>query len=210
MNLTILPAPLLLQAPLATGRDRRPGLLAAALRRASDAAIGFWSQIPNDPVLDIRLFPWTAGLRTDWQAIRDEAVALRPALAAAWRHGEWIEVDETRMPVTAAALAQVPGLRSAGVSFLAPGAHVSLHRGTTRALVTCQLGLSVPRDGDARMRIDGRVVRWAEGETLVFDDTAPHEIWNDTAAPRIVLVVRFARPLRQPARWLAERLSRAR
>ena len=58
------------------------------------------------------------------------------------------------------------------------------------------------------MRIGGRVVRWAEGETLVFDETRPHEVWNDTAEARVVLVVRFRRPLRPPVRWLADLLVR--
>ncbi|OMJ30661.1 hypothetical protein BSZ14_17700, partial [Sphingomonas sp. Sph1(2015)] len=34
------------------------------------------SLVPNDPVLDIRDFAWTAGLRRQWRAIRDEALAV--------------------------------------------------------------------------------------------------------------------------------------
>jgi len=107
-------------------------------------------------------------------------------------------------PSSAATVAQIPGLNSAFFSILAPGAHIPVHRGVTKALVTCHLGLIVPRDGDVRMRVDDRIVRWAEGETLVFDDTYSHEVWNDTNGTRVVLLIQFERPLRQPGRWIAD------
>jgi hypothetical protein len=59
-NPTTASAPLLLQTPFATDRKRRSCSHAgvyAALRRAADAAIGGWSQVSNDPVLDLRPFP---------------------------------------------------------------------------------------------------------------------------------------------------------
>ena len=54
------------------------------------------------------------------------------------------------------------------------------------------------------MNVGDRDVRWHEGETLFFDDTYPHEVWNGTAHTRIVLLVQFERPLRQPGRALAK------
>ena len=47
-------------------------------------------------------------------------------------------------------------------------------------------------------------MRWQEGETLVFDDTYQHEVWNDTNETRVVLLVQFARPLRQPGKLVAD------
>ena len=40
--------------------------------------------------------------------------------------------------------------------------------------------------------------------TLVFDDTYRHEVWNDTGAARVVLLVQFERPLRQPGKFFAD------
>ena len=94
--------------------------------------------------------------------------------------------------------ARFPGLNSAFFSILAPGTHIPEHRGVTKGLITCHLGLIVPRDGDVRMRVGDRIVRWAEGETLVFDDTYDHEVWNETSGTRVVLLIQFERPLRQP------------
>lgn len=202
------------------------------LRGVFDRLIASGSLVSNAPVLDVRDFAWTQALRDNWRAVRDEAeaVALRgeaaPSLATIspdhraiaeigkwrsfflWGYGYRIDDNADRCPVTSALVERIPGLNSAFFSILAPGAHIPAHRGVTKGLITCHLGLVVPRDGDVRMRVAGRVVRWAEGETLLFDDTYQHEVWNDTAATRVVLLVQFERPLRQPAKWVADTFLR--
>lgn len=213
---------------------RRPWGLALGkhLRTPVDRILARYSLASNAPVLDMRDFAWTAGLRDAWQAIRDEALAVAvdrdaaPPLARispdhrgiaradAWRtfflwgYGYRFAENIDRCPATARALAAVPGLNSAFFSILAPGTHIPPHRGVTKGLITCHLGLIVPRDGDARMRVGDRMVRWAEGETLVFDDSYDHEVWNDSSGTRVVLLIQFRRPLRQPGRWLAETVLR--
>ncbi|HTG38882.1 aspartyl/asparaginyl beta-hydroxylase domain-containing protein [Sphingomonas sp.] len=177
----------------------------------SDRLIGGSSLVPNQPLLDMRGFPWTGALRHEWTAIRDEARAVvrdGSGAEAFCLHGCGYPVVDNlaRCPRTAAALAGVPGLKTAFFATLAPGAHVPPHRGVTKGLITCHLALVVPRDGDARMRVGDRIVRWAEGETLVFDDTYDHEAWNDAADPGIILSIQFERPLAQPGKWLADLL----
>ena len=186
------------------------------------------SLVPNDPVLDARHFAWTEELRDSWEAIRDEAraVALRgraaPSLATIspdhrsiaevdkwrsfflWGYGYAIEENLARCPRTAKVVTKIPGLNSAFFSILAPGTHIPDHRGVTKGLITCHLGLIVPEDGDVRMRVQDRIVRWTEGETLVFDDTYRHEVWNDTEGTRVVLLIQFERPLTQPGRAIAD------
>ncbi|RMB28632.1 beta-hydroxylase [Sphingomonas sp. PP-F2F-G114-C0414] len=177
------------------------------LSRAFDYVIASSSLVANDPVLDVRDFPWTAGLRDNWAAIREEAIRLaRPA--GALPGGATIEHTLARCPHTAVAVARIPGLHSASFSTLAPGAHIPERRGATKGLITCHLGLIIPRDGDVRMRVHDRTVRWAEGETLVFDDTYRHEVWNDTNGTRVVLLIRFERPLRNPGKWIADMVLR--
>jgi len=198
------------------------------LRGLFDRLIASSSQVANDAVLDVRDFPWTALLRDDWQAIRDEAIAVAlregaaPSLATIspdhraiaeigmwrsfflWGYGFPIEENLARCPKTARLVAEVPGLVSAFFSILAPGTHIPDHRGVSKGLITCHLALIVPRDGDVRMRVGDRVVRWAEGETLVFDDTYRHEVWNETGGNRVVLLIQFERPLRRPGKWFAD------
>lgn len=198
------------------------------LRGIFDRLIAASSLVPNDPVLDLRDFAWTAALRDNWQAIRAEAIAVAlqaeaaPDLAAVspdhraiaavnmwksfflWGYGYAIEESIARCPQTAAVVRQIPGLNSAFFSILAPGTHIPAHRGVSKGLITCHLGLIVPTDGDVRMRVGDRVVRWAEGETLVFDDTYDHEVWNETAGTRVVLLIQVERPLRQPGKFFAD------
>ena len=202
--------------------------LGKALRGLFDHLIGQSSLVPTDPVLDVRAFPWTAMLRAHWRAIRDEAVAVAlqpdaaPSLATIspdhrsiaqinmwksyflWGYGYPIAENLERCPRTADLVSRIPGLNSAFFSILEPGTHIPDHRGVTKGLITCHLGLIVPRDGDVRMRVADRIVRWAEGETLVFDDTYRHEVWNDTSGTRVVLLIQFERPLRQPGKWFAD------
>lgn len=197
------------------------------LRGVFDRLIAGSSLVSNGPVLDVRTFAWTAELRARWQAIRAEAeqVALiggaAPSLATIspdhraiaevnkwksfflWGYGYPIDDNLARCPQTRAVIDRIPGLATAFFSILAPGTHIPAHRGVSKGLITCHLGLIVPRDGDVRMRVDDRVVRWAEGETLVFDDTYDHEVWNDTAGTRVVLLIQFERPLRRPGKWFA-------
>ncbi|WCM25156.1 aspartyl/asparaginyl beta-hydroxylase domain-containing protein [Sphingomonas sp. QA11] len=198
------------------------------LRGLFDRLISSSSLVSNEPVLDVRDFPWTALLREHWHDIRDEAIAVAlqgdasPSLATIspdhraiaavnmwrsfflWGYGFAIEDNLEQCPKTAAIVARIPGLNSAFFSILAPGTHIPDHRGVTKGLITCHLGLIVPRDGDVRMRVDDRIVRWSEGETLVFDDTYQHEVWNDTAGTRVVLLIQFARPLHRPGKWIAD------
>jgi beta-hydroxylase len=197
------------------------------VRRSFDALIQRSSIVPNDPVLDSRAFAWTDLLRDNWEAIRDEALRVLAEPEAVplldevspdhkdiappgkWRsyflHGYGYAVPENLAccPTTAALVARIPDLNSAFFSILAPGARITAHRGVTKGLLTCHLGLIVP-DGRVRMRVDRDYVRWGEGETLIFDDTYQHEVWNDTDETRVVLLIQFERPLRAPGRWLAK------
>lgn len=216
-------------APMQAQHDR-PLIIRVGkhLRAVFDRLIASSSLVANDPVLDMRDFAWTKALRDDWRTILDEArtVALQgeasPSLAVIspdhraiaevgkwrsfflWGYGFPIEDNLARCPKTAEIVARIPGLNSAFFSILAPGTHIPAHRGVTKGLITCHLGLIVPRDGDVRMRVADRYVRWAEGETLVFDDTYDHEVWNDTSGTRVVLLIQFERPLKNPGKWFAD------
>ena len=200
--------------------------LGKRLRGAFDRLIASSSLVANDPVLDVRDFAWTGMLRDHWRAIRDEAVAAAlddaPSLATIspdhraiaqvgkwrsfflWGYGYPIDDNLARCPQTRTLVERIPGLNSAFFSILAPGSHIPAHRGVTKGLITCHLALIVPRDGDVRMRVADRIVRWSEGETLVFDDTYDHEVWNDTDGTRVVLLVQFERPLKNPGKWFAD------
>ncbi|WP_206240044.1 aspartyl/asparaginyl beta-hydroxylase domain-containing protein [Novosphingobium terrae] len=196
------------------------------LRPHIDQMMAPFSLVGNDAVLDSANFPWVDALRSNWRAIREEALAVTrepnavPPLSKispdhqrigadqGWRsfflvgYGARIEQNIERCPVTTSLLKHVPGLNSGFFSILRPGTHIPRHTGVTKGLITCHLALVVP-EGPLRMNLNGEDQHWREGETLFFDDTYPHEVWNETGGTRIVLLIQFERPLRQPGRAIA-------
>jgi aspartyl/asparaginyl beta-hydroxylase (cupin superfamily) len=95
------------------------------------------------------------------------------------------------------ALSRVPGLVTALFSILEPGMHVKRHRGVSKGILIAHLGLRVPVDIErCQMEVEDQRVHWQEGSTFVFDDTYPHEVWNDTTERRVILLVQFQRPMK--------------
>jgi beta-hydroxylase len=202
--------------------------LGKRLRPWFDRFIQAHSEVPDAPVLDPRQFAWTNVLEANWDAIRREAEAALSELNRIpplrdispdhrriaepdnwrsyflWGYGYRMDANCAACPETDRLLKQVPSLNSAFFSILKPGAHIPRHRGPTKALLTCHLGLSTPKRGRCRMQVGGETVTWADGKTLVFDDTYPHEVWNETDELRVILLVQFRRPVRAPGRWLAD------
>ncbi|MES1932024.1 aspartyl/asparaginyl beta-hydroxylase [Salinisphaera shabanensis T35B1] len=178
------------------------------------------SKIPDQPVLDNALFPWAEELRVQWPEIRDELEALLEHRAALPSFQE-ISPDQARIssdarwktfmlygfgtrmdfgcemcPKTAAALEKLPNISNAFFSILAPGKHIPRHRGVTKGLVRCHLGLRVPKGPErCLIEIDDQPMRWGEGEMFFFDDTYPHEVWNETSEERAVLLFDIERPM---------------
>jgi aspartyl/asparaginyl beta-hydroxylase (cupin superfamily) len=195
-------------------------------RPAFDRALAAFSQVGDAPVLDPAAFPWTAALAAGTEAIRAEATAALGELTAVpplrdispdhrriaepdrWRayfltaYGYRVEENCRACPQTARLIRDVPGLNSAFFSILKPGAHIPQHRGVTKAILTCHLGLKTPQSGRCEMMVGGVTTTWREGRCLVFDDTYPHEVWNDTDDIRVVLLIQFRRPVRLPGRLL--------
>ncbi len=77
-------------------------------------------------------------------------------------------------------------------STLDPNTRIAPHTGPTNMRLRCHLGIDVPED--CGLRVDGISRTWEEGRCLVFDDRFTHEAWNDSARPRVVLVVDFWHP----------------
>ena len=187
-----------------------------------------YSRIGDPVVFDPQAFPWVDDLEADWKKIRAEAervLELREHIPAfqeispdqyrisdndQWKtfwycgFGHRSEVFEKSCPETARLIDAVPEVETAFFSILAPGKHIPAHRGVAKAIINCHLGLIVPEQTDrCRMRVGTETFGWEEGRVRIFDDTNEHEVWNDTDQDRIVLMLQFRRPLREPGRLLA-------
>jgi beta-hydroxylase len=201
------------------------------LFRRIDHWLGRQSLVPTDPVLDGALFPWAEELRRNWTTVRGELDGLlrhRDELPCfqeispdqskispddLWRtfvftgFGERSEQARRLCPETTRLLEGVPKLQTAFFSILAPGKHVPSHKGVTRGMVRCHLGLKIPSQPERCTMTVGDVrCVWREGETLFFDDTYPHEVHNETDEERAVLLFDFERPMRLRGRLVARLL----
>jgi beta-hydroxylase len=111
-------------------------------------------------------------------------------------YGLKAEENCARCPETVRILQKIPGMKSAMFSILAPKKHIPEHRGMWKGVLRYHLGLIVPGPkGSSRIRVGKDIGFWEEGKSLVFDDSHPHEVWNDNDSQRVVLFVDVMRPV---------------
>ena len=169
------------------------------------------------------LFPDAERFTAQWRQIREEALTVAHDLhniprfheimiqqesisandARDWRmfimkaYGQPIARNLARCPALAALIASSPDVLSASLSFLAPGKQVPPHRGPFRGILRGYLVLDMPKRADgvpaAVLKVDGREYRLHEGEFMLWDDTFEHEVWNDSAQVRTVLLLDIRR-----------------
>jgi beta-hydroxylase len=198
---------------------------------ALDSFYGGFSKVGDKPVHDPSTFPWARRLEDNWTVMRDELDDIlqhREALPSFhdiaedastisqdddWKtfflygYGEKAEENCARCPRTTELIEQVPGMTTAFFSILSPGKHIPPHRGPYKGVLRYHLGLKVPEPAEqCRIRVDDEVVHWEEGDSMVFDDTYNHEVWNETDGERAILFLDVKRPMRQPAAALNDLL----
>jgi len=109
-----------------------------------------------------------------------------------WNQGRVEEAHLKRCPRTAAVLAKVPQVDIPGrgptafFSILEAHTKIPAHTGVTNTRVTVHLPLIVPPG--CAFRVGGETREWRVGTGWIFDDTIEHEAWNDSDAPRAILI----------------------
>jgi beta-hydroxylase len=188
--------------------------------------IYLFSKIPSRPYCAVSDFPELAILRTNWQLIRSEAMALQgqEKIAASealddigfnsffrtgWRryylkwYGTELNSALRDCPQTVALLKQIPSLKAAMFASLPPGATLVRHRDPFAGSLRYHLGLECPEHEDCAIFVDGERYIWRNGEDVMFDETYIHHAENKTPNQRIVLFCDIERPLWfLPATWL--------
>jgi aspartyl/asparaginyl beta-hydroxylase (cupin superfamily) len=181
------------------------------------------SKIGTQPFFSNEEFLWSYGLEANWSAIRKELDAVlehREKLP----NFQDISTDQASItdderwktfflygfgfrsptncalcPETTRLVESVPGMKTAMFSILAPRKHIPDHCGPYKGIVRYHLALKVPEPRErCRIRVGDEITTWEEGQSLLFDDTYEHEVWNDTDGERVVLFLDVIRPLRFP------------
>jgi len=182
--------------------------------------IGRRSLVGDATFFPLERFPWAAHVERNWTVIREELERVledREALPNfqdiskdqveitdddRWKtyflygYGFEAQLGVETCPRTAALMREIPGMTTAMFSILSPRKHILDHRGPYKGVLRYHLGLIVPQDAEAcRIRVGEDIRHWREGESMIFDDTYNHEVWNDTDETRVVLFVDVLRPL---------------
>jgi aspartyl/asparaginyl beta-hydroxylase (cupin superfamily) len=112
--------------------------------------------------------------------------------------GEKPAANRARCPKTADLLDSIPGLFQAFFSILDGGKSVPAHRGPYRGYIRYHLALVVPHENPPSIRIKDQHYTWKEGESILFDDSWDHEVYNKSDGDRVVLIVDVRRPMPLP------------
>lgn len=196
------------------------GLEKAEQNHPLQAPRSYFPGLRSQAVYDPAEFPQTGAVTGNFEVIRDELASFtrgksleqhpqgledRGRWGVLYFHAGGRAVGETERgcPITSGAIAGFPGAGEAGqayVSVLQPGTHIQAHCGPTNTRLRAHVGLAVPED--ARIRLGSEMRNWREGDWLIFDDSFEHEVWNDSAHERAVLIIDFWHPDLTPAeRW---------
>ena len=203
-------------------KEFAPGVLSSFIKMVEGFNVRF-SKVGNPPIYDNSTFPWAKEIEDNWEKIREEIDQIMerrtdlpsfheimPEVETITTDNNWktfflagygLESDENtkRCPETMRLLRKIPGMKTAMFSILSPNKHIPAHKGPFNGVLRYHLGLIVPEPKEkCRIRIDKEIVHWDEGESIIFDDTFNHEVWNDTSGFRAVLFVDFVRPVKFP------------
>lgn len=189
------------------------------LRAPVESFIKKYSLVGDHDFFEPYDFAWIKELEANWQHIRYEAIQLQlrnqipsetdlfPMDTELAEQTEWqtyflyafghkINANCARCPETVRLLQAIPNMRTAVFSVIKAGRSLPEHRGFFNAVLRYHLALIVPEPAQScGLKVNGKIRYWQEGQSLVFDDSYPHEAWNSAEKDRIVLLVDFIRPL---------------
>lgn len=185
----------------------------ATLRDAGEApSMSRYPGLPSQPWYDAAAIPAAVALeRAAPQIIAEfgqlDPSAFVPEAEPIARSGSWdvfLLYERGRrhdercrlFPTVTAILEQQRTIRTlAGLVYfsrLAPHSRVAPHRGPTNMRVRAHLGIEIPPE--CGIRVGEVSTTWHTGTCIVFDDSFPHDVWNESDRERIVLVVDLWHP----------------
>jgi len=98
-------------------------------------------------------------------------------------------------PRTVELIESVPGVLQAFLSILEPHKSVPAHNGPTLGTLRYHAALQVPEKNPPTIRVKDQRYTWKLGESVLFDDSLEHEVYNESDGVRVVLIIDVMRPL---------------
>ncbi len=102
---------------------------------------------------------------------------------------------ENTMPVLTSVLKELPEVITCAVSILPKKKAIPIHVGYSKGVMRYQLAIKIPEDREnVFICVNGKKYMWTDGEGVLFDDTYPHKVYNNTEEDRMILYMDVVRP----------------
>jgi aspartate beta-hydroxylase len=109
--------------------------------------------------------------------------------------GYELQEGRTLCPILCKLLEGIPNLMQAFFSILEPGKSIPLHEGPYLGYLRYHLGIHIPKNNPPHIIVNNQPYTWREGEAVLFDDSWPHEVRNNSDDHRAVLIIDVLRPM---------------
>jgi len=155
------------------------------IRQELESILARRDSLPRYHELDASQYNISGRLQThrDWKVFMLYAMGLKPAS------------NREQCPRTCALLDRIPNLWQAFFSILDPGKSIPPHEGPYKGYLRYHLGLKIPDKNPPTIRVKDRYHTWRAGESILFDDSWEHEVFNESEDTRAILIVDVMRPM---------------
>ncbi|MER5950167.1 aspartyl/asparaginyl beta-hydroxylase domain-containing protein [Streptomyces sp. NPDC001904] len=113
----------------------------------------------------------------------------------AYMFGKTNQLAKKDLPTLLSFAQSTPNVVNAFVSILEPGVTLPSHQDPYAGILRYHLGIQVPTDNPPRIRLADEFYQWKEGEGTVLDVSLEHEVVNESAQARVIVIIDFRRPM---------------
>jgi beta-hydroxylase len=109
---------------------------------------------------------------------------------------EYSAVAHKYFPNLVRLLRSVPQIGTCSISVLQDGVHIPIHVGYYKGIMRYMIPIVVPKDREnVFLCVNELKYCWTEGVGVLWDDTYPHKVYNNTNELRVVIYMDVVRPL---------------
>jgi hypothetical protein len=109
---------------------------------------------------------------------------------------EYSVVANKYFPSLVRLLRSVPQIGTCAISVLQDGVHIPIHVGYYKGIMRYMIPIIVPKDREnVFLCVNEIKYSWTEGVGVLWDDTYPHKVYNNTDEIRVVIYMDVIRPL---------------
>jgi hypothetical protein len=109
---------------------------------------------------------------------------------------EYSPVAHKYFPSLVRLLQTVPQIGTCAISVLQDGVHIPIHVGYYKGIMRYMIPIVVPKDREnVFLCVNELKYCWTEGVGVLWDDTYPHKVYNNTDEIRVVIYMDVVRPL---------------